>query len=232
MVMPTRDLDVHRATVARLHDVGWSRFDQVTLRDITFGLAQGERVAISGPEGSGKTTLLRLLGALSTPTGGSAVVLGTRTDGVSSPALLALRSRIGFIHQTFHHSPQETAAEVVEHVTARAGAHTALQVAAWLERVGMAHRGDEEFAELETEERIRVVIARTMASGPELVLADDPARELPGLQRRGVNRLLFDLCEEEGLTLVSAVRDIDSVPGSATRLVGLSSGTIVLDEAL
>ncbi|UCG40783.1 MAG: ATP-binding cassette domain-containing protein [Acidimicrobiia bacterium] len=233
MVMRTGDLDVHRSTVARLEDVEWSRFDQVALRGITLGLGRNERVAVSGPEGSGKTTLLRLLGALSIPTSGSVVVLGVRTDGVPSPALLDLRSRIGFIHQTFHHSPHVTVAEVIEHATAGTDhGQTQGRVAAWLGRVGMEHRGDERFADLDVEERLRVVIGRTMASRPDLVLADDPARELTGIARRQVNRLLFDLCEEKGLTLVSAVRDIDSVPGSATRLVGLSDGAVVLDEHL
>ena len=227
MVMRTGDLDVHRATVARLQDVGWSRFDQVALIGVSMDLVQAERVAVSGPQGSGKTTLLRLLGALSIPTSGSVVVLGTRTDGMPSSALLALRSRIGFIHQPFHHAPHTTAAEIVEQASGEA-----LRVEPWLGRVGMEGRGGECFAALDSEERLRVVIARTMASEPDLVLADDPARELSGLPRRRVNRLLFDLCEERGLTLVSAVRDIDSVPGSATRLVGLASGSVVLDERL
>ena len=230
MVMRTSALDVDRSTVARLHDVGWSRFGQVTLRGVTLSLSEGERLAISGPEGSGKTTLLRLLGALSIPTSGSAIVLGNQIDGMPSSALLALRSRIGFIHQTFHHTPQAMVAEIVQQGCA--ATDTAGSVVTWLDRVGMEGRGGVCFADLDVEDRVRVVVARTMAGEPDLVLADDPARELPGIQRRQSNRLLFDLCEEHDRTLVSAVRDIDSVPGSATRLVQLGDGAVVLDERL
>lgn len=127
-----------------------------------------------------------------------------------------------------------TVGEVVEHALVRhhRAPVSSERVDHWLRAVEMEQVKDRNLDTLDEEGRLRVATVCTIAGHPDLVLADDLAAHLPGLARRRINRLLFDLCEQQGLTLVAGVRDIDLVPGSATRLVGLSSGSIILDAAL
>lgn len=234
MVMRASSSRIDLGTVAWMREAGWDRFDHVALEGVTLGLRRTERVAVAGPEGSGKTTLLRLLGALSIPTSGTVVVLGTRTEMTAPRDLVALRSRIGFVHRSFYIELRMSVGEVVENVLVRRhrAPVSSERVDHWLRVVDMEQTKERSLDSLDDEGRIRIAIACTIAGHPDLVLADDLASHLPGLARRRINRLLFDLCDQQGLTLVSGVRDVDSIPGSATRLVGLSSGSVILDAAL
>src|SRR5438067_4717 len=140
------------------------------VRDLTFGLARGESLALFGPNGAGKTTLLRLLAGLLRPTSGHAVVGGhdIRTD-------TGLRGRVGLIsHQSMLY-PALTALENVEFAARLHGVAEARAVSMRaLEAMAIASRAMSQVRTLSRGMQQRVSIARAIVHGPVVLLLDEP----------------------------------------------------------
>ena len=106
----------HAEIILKLENVG-KTFDPVNgklpiLREVSFTVRKGEKVAIIGPSGSGKSTLLSLIGLLDTPTVGSIEVAGVNIDRLSESEQALFRNReIGFIFQSFELISPFTVAE-------------------------------------------------------------------------------------------------------------------------
>src|SRR5213594_3651690 len=148
------------------------------LRELSFQVARGEMVAITGVSGSGKSTLLHLLGGMDRPDRGSIRVDGVALEQLTRARLGEFRNRtIGFVFQFHHLLPEFTALENValpgliqgmprEQARARA---TAI-----LCEVGLAHRLTHRPGELSGGEQQRVALARALVLEPKLLLADEP----------------------------------------------------------
>jgi putative ABC transport system ATP-binding protein len=199
------------------------------LDGVTLEVRRGEMVAIMGPSGSGKSTLLHLLGALDTPTSGEIEVGGQRYDGLGDAELTRLRrERIGFIFQFFNLLPALTAEENVllpALIAGRRDDAVRARARELLARVGLADRAHHLPAELSGGEQQRVSIARALLTEPELVLADEPTGNLDTHSSLQILRLLRELNESEGQTLVLVSHD-PAAAATAGRVVFLRDGRV------
>ena len=163
------------------------------LRGISFQVAAGEWVALTGPSGSGKSTLLGVLAGIDRPTSGRVSVEGVEISALPESRLARLRNeKIGIIFQAFHLIATLTAQENVEaplYIGPRR--REARQLAAqMLERVGLADRAIHLPHQLSGGEQQRVAIARALVGGPRLLLADEPTGNLDTAASRQVLALL------------------------------------------
>ncbi|MBM4266205.1 MAG: ABC transporter ATP-binding protein [Deltaproteobacteria bacterium] len=187
--------------------------DQVVhaLRGVDLDVAAGEYVSLMGPSGSGKSTLLHLLGLLDRPSAGTYSLEGNDVTGLDDAALARVRrERIGFVFQFFHLVPYLTATENVELPLVLSGlapSERRERVAAALASLGLADRSEHRPDQLSGGQRQRVAIARAMIASPALLLADEPTGNLDRSSGNEVIRLLEDLHEKRGLTLVLVTHD-------------------------
>ena len=201
------------------------------LRGVDFSIKEGEFVAITGPSGCGKSTLLQLLGALDRPTSGTLFYRGISLPDHPNPA--AYRSReVGFIFQAFHLLPTFTAAENVQipmFEIDRSASERRARAFELLKLVGLENRLDHFPSKLSGGERQRVAIARSLANGPALLLADEPTGNLDSENAQSVLDLLIRLQQEQGRTMVLVTHD-PTIAGRAGRVLRMMDGRIISDD--
>jgi lipoprotein-releasing system ATP-binding protein len=205
------------------------------LRGVDLEVERGEFVAVVGASGSGKSTLLHLLGLLDTPDAGSVTLDGQRIDNLPERRRDALRNgTFGFIFQFYHLLPELSALENVmlpHMIRDTPGAYwrkrktIRAEATALLERVGLGHRLTHRPNELSGGEMQRAAIARALAGGPEVLLADEPTGNLDTASGASVLELLRDLNRERGLTMMMVTHDLTIAHG-ADRVVRLAEGRI------
>jgi len=216
----TRDLHMH---------YGKGRTEVRALDGVDLVIDHGEMVAIMGPSGSGKSTLLHIVGALESPTSGSIAVGGRRFDGLDDKELTELRrDHIGFVFQFFNLLPSLTAEENVTLpavIAKRRDPAVRERALGLLARVGLGDRLDHLPAELSGGQQQRVSIARALLLSPELVLADEPTGNLDTKSGREVLRVLRELNDQEGHTIVMVTHDA-AAAATADRIVFLRDGKL------
>jgi len=205
------------------------------LRGVDLEAEAGELVAIVGQSGSGKSTLLHLLGLLDDVDAGSVTLDGERIDNLPDKRRDALRNRtFGFIFQSYHLLPELSALEnVLMPLMIRHGFRSYLgmrgrlkaDATAILDRVGLGHRLTHKPSELSGGEMQRTAIARALAGGPSVLLADEPTGNLDASTGQGVLDLLRDLNRERGLTMLLVTHD-HQIAHRADRVVRLAEGRI------
>ena len=201
------------------------------LRGVDFRIHAGEFVAIVGQSGSGKSTLLQMLGALDHPTAGTLHYRGKLLDEQSD--LAAYRARqIGFIFQAFHLLPTFTAIENVQmpmFETALSVAERKNRAAELLRSVGLEHRLHHFPSKLSGGERQRVAIARSLANGASVLLADEPTGNLDRESAGHVMDLIVRLHREQRVTLVLVTHD-PGIARRAGRVLEVCDGRICADK--
>ncbi|WP_084355367.1 ATP-binding cassette domain-containing protein [Actinomyces radicidentis] len=211
-------------TTLCLDDVGRTYPGEVpvlALAGVSLHVTQGEYLAIEGPSGSGKSTLLNQIGLLDTPTTGQYTIDGQDTTDLSDAARARLRSQtIAFIFQSFHLLDSRTVLDNVALGTLYRGlpqrrrrelAHEALEF------VGLAHKEWQRASRLSGGERQRIAIARAIASGAPVVLADEPTGNLD----RATGTQVMDTLErlnKRGTTLIVVTHDPDVATRAHRRL--------------
>ncbi|MCW8908667.1 MAG: ABC transporter ATP-binding protein [Sedimenticola sp.] len=191
-------------------------------------IEEGETVAVLGPSGSGKTSLLLLLSGLEWPDAGT-ISLDGQTLSQLNPDQLAdfRRDHLGIIFQSFHLVPSLTALGNVALPLEIAGTAGARQVAQqMLDKVGLTERQHHYPGQLSGGEQQRVAIARALVHRPKLVLADEPTGNLDIKTGEKVSRLLFELNQQTGSTLVVVTHD-ESVARRCQRVIRLVEGQLV-----
>ena len=209
----------------------------LTVDNLTIG--RGERVAVIGPSGGGKTTLLRLLNGTLQPTSGSIEILGEQRSGQGHQPR-ELRRRTGMIFQDF--ALVERATVIQNVLTGRLGfAHPwlslfgrfndedrRLALEAIIE-VGLLDKAQERVDRLSGGQRQRVAIARVLAQGPEMILADEPVSNLDPALTRDVIDLLTKACRQRGAALVMAIHQPELAKASMDRIIAVKAGKIAFD---
>ena len=214
-LLRVRDLEKRFATAAEPVEV---------LRGISFDLAEGEALAITGPSGSGKSTLLHLIGSLDRPSAGTIEIGGIDPFQLPEPELAWFRNRtIGFVFQDSHLLPQYTVLENVvvpalafpgRGLDPRAAETRATEL---LQRVGLGHRMSHRPAELSGGERQRAAVARALLNRPRLLLCDEPTGSLDRAAATAVTDLLFELHEAERTILIAVTHSLDLAARFARR---------------
>lgn len=207
----------------------------MAVRGVSLTVQSGEFVSIMGPSGSGKSTLMHLMGALDTPTAGTAHFDGQDlvqlTDTERS---LLRRTRIGFVFQAFNLLPTLTAAENVAlpmllgKVPRKTAMEQALQA---LEAVNLSERADHFPEEMSGGEMQRAAVARAIVGNPDAVLCDEPTGNLDSANSQEILKLLASL-PSPGRRAVIMVTHDQTAADYGTRIVRLRDGRVEADERI
>ena len=202
------------------------------LHPLDLTIAAGEMVAIVGASGSGKSTLMNLLGCLDRPSGGQYLFRGQDTAGLDALALARLRCHhFGFIFQRYHLLPHLDAAANVEIPAIYAGTsrpERQIRARTLLTRLGLSDRSHHRPGQLSGGQQQRVSIARALANGGEVILADEPTGALDSHSGKEVMAILKEL-HEQGHTIILVTHDM-AVANHANRIITLRDGRVVEDS--
>ena len=195
----------------------------------SLSLAEGEVVALVAPSGAGKSTLLHIAGLLDTPTRGAVRLMGQAVAGLGDGARTRLRrDTVGFVYQFHHLLPEFSALENVAMPQRAAGVargEAAARARELLESVGLGHRLDHRPAELSGGEQQRVAVARALANGPRLLLADEPTGNLDPETSARVFAILLDRVRGAGLAALIATHNPE-LAARMDRVLRLKAGAL------
>lgn len=200
---------------------------------VSFGIREGEFVAVMGPSGSGKSTLMQLLGFLDRPTSGEYFFEGKNTNDFSNDELALIRNRrIGFIFQSFNLLPRTTVFENVElpllyDERRESRAFIEKRVKQSLESVGLSHRVNNLSNQLSGGEQQRVAIARALVNDPAIIFADEPTGNLDSKTGIQIMRILQRL-NDEGRTIVMVTHETYTSE-HAKRIIQMLDGKVESD---
>ena len=202
---------------------------EVALEHLDAVFRPGMLTAVTGPSGSGKSTLLALLAGLDTPDEGEIVIGDVVLSALDRDARAAFRREsIGVVGQVPGLSSALTARENVELSLAIRGAEGVElheRTIDALAIVGLADHADRPVARLSAGERERVALARAIAAGPSLLVADEPTARLDSVTTLAIGGLLADLARDHGTTVVCATHDplVIALAGSELKLAGATA---------
>ena len=202
--------------------------------DIDLMIPHGDFVFLVGATGAGKSTILKLLYMDARATSGRVWVNGRDLTTAKSSDTPYVRRRMGIILQDFGLLPRRTVWENVAfacHVIGQSRRETRKRLPEVLERVGMLHRADAYPNELSGGEQQRVAIARALINDPPLLVADEPTGSLDPKTGAEIMDLLVETAAR-GTTVVVATHDKSAVDRLQKRVVALSGGRIIRDEAV
>jgi molybdate transport system ATP-binding protein len=219
-----------RAVSTGLHATIDVRVGQFRL-DVALAVAPGETVAVVGPNGAGKTTLLRALAGLVPIDAGRIQLAGTVLDDTTAGMFTPVEERsIGVVFQDYLLFPHLSAVDNVAFGLRSRGTATAAaneQARAWLERVGLAAHLKAKPRQLSGGQAQRVALARALATGPTMLLLDEPLAALDATTRVETRRhLRLHLQAHDGVRIVITHDPLDAA-ALADRIVVLEGGRIV-----
>lgn len=223
-------------TVLELRDV-WKvyKMDSVevpAVKGISFGVQDGEFVAIVGASGSGKSTVLNMVGALDVPTKGLVFLDNREITRLPESELARIRGRkIGFVFQTFNLYPT---LDVYDNIALPMRIHEfeekeiERKAKALARLVGLEERIKHLPAQLSGGERQRVAIARALSADPSMILADEPTGNLDTKTSHEILELFKELHEKHDKTIVLVTHEPD-IAEYAGRIIELKDGKIIYD---
>jgi cell division transport system ATP-binding protein len=202
--------------------------DQVSLE-----IEKGDFVFLVGASGSGKSSLMRLMLREDIPNSGSVHVLGENLVGLPARRVPFFRRKLGVVFQDFRLLPNKTVAQNVAfslEVIGKSQGFIQEAVPDVLGLVGLAEKADRLPSELSGGEQQRVALARAIVNKPAILLADEPTGNLDPTTSEGIMSLINSI-NLAGTTVVMATHDRSIVDKMQRRVVELSQGQIVRDQA-
>ena len=200
------------------------------LKGVSLEVAQKEIVAIVGKSGAGKSTLLQILGTLMPADSGKVEIAGKDISTLNERELAAFRNRhIGFVFQFHHLLPEFTALENIMMpalIGGQSSAEARQRAVELLDLVGLTDRANHKPVQLSGGEQQRVAIARALICRPSVVLADEPTGNLDSTNRDEIQRLLMDVRDKFGQTIVMVTHDM-ALADSVDRKIVMSDGRIL-----
>ena len=206
----------------------------LALKDVSFHIAKGEFVFLTGHSGAGKSTVLKLIYAEEPATSGEVRVSGFNLAEARRKDIPRLRRRLGIVFQDFRLLEDRTAEENVAFALEVTGARRAsipARVMRVLTQVGLAAKAQAYPRELSGGEQQRVAIARALVNEPTVLLADEPTGNLDERATRRVFQLLRDI-NASGTAVVMATHDLDLVRQAPYRVIELQEGALMYDSAV
>ncbi|MET0988994.1 MAG: cell division ATP-binding protein FtsE [Steroidobacteraceae bacterium] len=199
------------------------------LNDLSFTIASGEIVFLTGHSGAGKSTLLKLISLIERPTRGQLIVNGQNVSGVRRRKIPAFRRQIGVVFQDHKLLHDRTVHDNVALPLVIAGLGTReidKRVRAALDQVGLLGREHSRPLELSTGEQQRVGIARAVVSKPPILIADEPTGNLDPDLSLEVMRI-FRRFNEVGVTVLIASHDVLLLEQFPVRRIRLEGGKVI-----
>jgi len=195
------------------------------LDDVSLEINEGEFLVMVGPSGSGKSTILNIVGGLDTASQGRVFFRDREMTSFTSSELTRYRrDTVGFVFQFYNLVPNLSARENV--MVSTEISDDPLEVDDALEMVGLEERLDHFPAQMSGGEQQRVAIARALAKNPDLLLCDEPTGALDFATGKRVLRLLVDLKNRLGKTIVLITHNA-AIAQVADRVIRLRSGQVV-----
>ena len=217
---------IHLENINKTYDNGQPLH---VLKGINLDVEKGEFVSIMGASGSGKSTLLNILGILDNYDEGEYWLNGTLIKDLSETRAAEYRNKmIGFIFQSFNLIPFKTAVENVElplfyqGVRRRERRRRAMD---YLERLGLKDWAGHYPNEMSGGQKQRVAIARALITHPQIILADEPTGALDSKTSVEVMKLLKQLNEQEGMTIVVVTHE-SGVANETNKIIHIRDGVI------
>ena len=199
------------------------------LRGGGFDLHRGEIIALVGASGSGKSTLLQCVGLLDRPSGGSILIDGVAVQKMDEDMRTQMRrKKIGFVYQKHNLLTDFSALENVmlpmlangvDENLARARAMKLLRAAS------VAHRASHLPGEMSGGEQQRTAVARALANGPDILLADEPTGSLDPMHAGSVFDLLLDLVRRNKMAMLFVTHDMN-LASRADRIITINNGIV------
>ncbi|MFR9217098.1 MAG: phosphonate ABC transporter ATP-binding protein [Ruthenibacterium sp.] len=210
------------------------------LRNISLSIEQGEFVAIIGLSGAGKSTLIRTINRMHDITSGTLTVDGTDVMSLHGKSLRAFRRRIGMIFQSFNLITRTTVVKnvltafvpdmpwwrAVPGIFTKAEKTAALEA---LDKVGILDKAFVRADQLSGGQQQRVALARTLAQGPQIILADEPVASLDPVTAKQVMDDFARINRDMKITVLINIHHVDLALQYASRVIGIRAGEVVYD---
>ena len=201
------------------------------LRGVSFGIKQGEFIAIMGPSGSGKSTLMNIIGCLDTPTNGTYHLNNKEVSTLEGDERAGIRNKeIGFVFQNFHLLARNSALDNVMLPLKYAGFNKQDQLNKakdTLSKVGLESRMSHQPSELSGGQQQRVAIARALVNNPSILFADEPTGNLDSQTGHDVMQLFHNL-HQQGQTIILITHE-NEIASEAERVIYIKDGLIESD---
>ena len=201
---------------------------QEALKEVSFGVAQGEFAFVAGHSGAGKSTLLKLIPAIERPTSGTVLVNGQNVGALGRSALPYLRRNLGLVFQDQKLLYDRTVYDNVmlplafsDHPPKEA----ARRARAALDKVGLLARERANPIQLSGGEQQRLAIARAVVNRPAILIADEPTANLDTESATDI-LAIFAAFNQVGVTLLVATHDEAMIGRHAKRVVRLAAGRL------
>ncbi len=198
------------------------------LKRVSFEIAEGEMVFLTGHSGAGKSTLLKLIAAIERPNGGSVIVKGQNVGSLKSGAVPYLRRNIGLIFQDHKLLFDRSAFDNVMLPLQICGfdhRESAKRARAALDKVGLLKREKASPIALSGGEQQRLCIARAIVNRPAILLADEPTGNLDADYATEIMSI-FKSSHQVGVTLVISTHDDTMLRDFTGRTLALKQGEL------
>lgn len=209
---------------------GSNEHKTAALQQVSLQASLGELLLLLGPSGSGKTTLLTLIAGLLKPTQGTVLLFGRNIESYSAKELQQMRAaKIGFIFQTFLLIDSLTVLEnvgVVLRFTGKTRNEAHHQARRLLNQFRIGHLAQKFPRTLSQGEKQRVAVARAIANGAPLVIADEPTGSLESKQGFDIIQLLQDYSKKQSRCVIVASHDL-RIAEFADRILRLEDGMLL-----
>lgn len=199
------------------------------LQHIHLHVQKRDMFAVVGVSGAGKSTMMRLMGLLEPPTSGSIYLDGRDTSTLGKKARLAALRTIGTVFQGYHLLMQKTVFQNIAfplQLIRTPKEEVQKRVRTLLSLVGLCDKETTYPSTLSGGQKQRVAIARALATNPKLLLCDEPTAALDPLSTAAVLRLLKEINETLGVTVVMITHNMDVVQKACNRFAFLHQGTL------
>jgi putative ABC transport system ATP-binding protein len=218
--------------IVKTYDLGKTQVH--ALRGVDIAVGEGEFATIAGPSGSGKSTLLNIIGCIDRPNAGEVWIAGTEVSRLPDARLNGIRSRtIGFVFQSFNLIPVLNVYENIElpllirrDVSMR---ERRARVERFIEEVGLNDQVRQKPSELSGGQRQRVAVARALAAGPKVVLADEPTANLDSATGLEIIECMHGINRRDKVTFIFSSHD-PKIIGRADRVFRMEDGHKVGEE--
>ena len=200
------------------------------VQDVSLSIGKGEIFGIIGFSGAGKSTLVRCINLLERPTSGSVTVDGKEMTALSARELRQARKQIGMIFQHFNLMPSRTVFGNVAYPLRGSGLsreQIADKVHRLLELVGIGDKAEAYPKQLSGGQKQRVAIARALANDPNVLLCDEATSALDPQTTKAILRLLKNLNEKLGITVVIITHEMAVVKEICDRVAVMEHGRVV-----